>query len=62
MPFTIVSSRTESSSILMGSFSISASFLALLKLKDKDPLLNIDKVSFADLVEVSPSFLVVNPV
>jgi len=44
----------------MGSFSISASFLTPLKLKDKDPLLNINKVLFADLVEVSPSFLTVN--
>jgi len=62
----IISSRTvssgkESSSILMGSFSIFTLVLAPLKSRDENILFDADKLYSANLVEVSHSPSTINP-
>jgi len=48
--------------MLMRSFFISTSVLDPLNLRDEDPLLNINKLSFADLTEIFHIPLVINPI
>jgi hypothetical protein len=45
----------------MGSYFISTSILAPLKLKDEDALSDTDELSYLDPIEDSHVFLVVNP-